>query len=373
MQQQQLPHTASKRWLVDISAWQPSSEEILWIAGILPKEDASACLAYCFEDDKKRALASRLLARRCCSDCLGIPWSDVLIKRTRGRKPFCANSGAAVRERRHLLPNFNFNISHEGDYVALASDPHCIVGVDVAAPQQIRRRGAAGPLLDSLRLLRGQLTGAEWARISGLAGDEAAMEAAFQGVWGCKEAFVKARGDGLGFDPLSRIHVDIMAHGGGRVAGSNADGGGSGDDGKGGGANGGGGGANGRSGTGGACAGAGSSWTDGTGGGAAAEAAEAAEAAVSDGLLTVDGVRQLRWRVLLHRLPRRHWAAVALAPPEQVVDAFGEFTATLLQPTISDADMARYLSRRAPAFELLRLEDLLPCDLAAEYKARFGD
>jgi len=33
----------------------------------------------------------------------------------------------------------------QGDYVVLASEPVCIVGVDVAAPQQVRAaRGAAG-------------------------------------------------------------------------------------------------------------------------------------------------------------------------------------------------------------------------------------
>ena len=51
----------------------------------------------------------RLLARRCCSDALGVPWRQVAIARTRGRKPYCANAEA---NRRHA-PNFNFNISHE--------------------------------------------------------------------------------------------------------------------------------------------------------------------------------------------------------------------------------------------------------------------
>jgi len=29
------------------------------------------------------------------------------------------------------FPNFNFNVSHHGDYVAIASEPLCLVGVDV--------------------------------------------------------------------------------------------------------------------------------------------------------------------------------------------------------------------------------------------------
>jgi hypothetical protein len=163
----------------------------------------------------------------------------VPIKRTRGRKPFCADAGAGAPGRADA-PNFNFNISHEvwaatawvgvraaaaslpdwprgpgadvkeprhepprlrcvprataaphaaapqGNFVALASDAHLLVGIDVAAPQQLRRggpapaggagaSGAAGggappgaqhlqpqrPLLEALRDVRDQLSDGE--------------------------------------------------------------------------------------------------------------------------------------------------------------------------------------------------------------------
>jgi hypothetical protein len=41
-------------------------------------------------------------------------------------------------------PNFNFNVSHEGEFVVLASEPVAIVGVDVAAPGQLRNRNRKG-------------------------------------------------------------------------------------------------------------------------------------------------------------------------------------------------------------------------------------
>ena len=36
------------------------------------------------------------------------------------------------------MPNWNFNVSHEGDYVVLAAEPLLVCGVDVAAPDQVR-------------------------------------------------------------------------------------------------------------------------------------------------------------------------------------------------------------------------------------------
>ena len=74
-------------------------------------------------------------------------------------------------------PNWNFNVSHEGDFVVLASEPVCICGVDVAAPAQLRsgRGGAATPMRDYLALFSRQLTSCEAQRILG-AGSEGASQ-----------------------------------------------------------------------------------------------------------------------------------------------------------------------------------------------------
>jgi 4'-phosphopantetheinyl transferase len=55
-------------------------------------------------------------------------------------------------------PNFNFNVSHEGEFVVLASEPVCIVGVDVAAPGQLRnrnRKGGAPSVEETLQVVSG--------------------------------------------------------------------------------------------------------------------------------------------------------------------------------------------------------------------------
>ena len=40
--------------------------------------------------------------------------------------------------RRRAMPNWNFNVSHEGKYVVLAAEPRLVCGVDVAAPEEQR-------------------------------------------------------------------------------------------------------------------------------------------------------------------------------------------------------------------------------------------
>jgi hypothetical protein len=49
----------------------------------------------------------------------------------------------------------------QGDYVVLASEPVCIVGIDVAAPQQLRRPGSQTTLVRALEPFRKQLSEAE--------------------------------------------------------------------------------------------------------------------------------------------------------------------------------------------------------------------
>merc|ERR1719436_2076811 len=70
---------------------------------------------------------------RACSYASGLEQFDnICIARTYGKKPFLKSP------RPSELPNFNFNVSHDGRWVVLASDPLRLVGADVAAPQRER-------------------------------------------------------------------------------------------------------------------------------------------------------------------------------------------------------------------------------------------
>lgn len=204
------------RWYINSRTWEPKEREFRFLLGLLPASEQEACIAFKFKADQKRALLSRLLQRAACSKALGIPFEDVIIKRTRGNKPFFAGGGESKPD----APNFNYNVSHEvnsitthtsklarillvptgqfknlqrklsfskqpgprvaasqwawlcgwwgvwrsgflqGSFVALASEPVCLCGVDVSAPDQLRRPPGTSAM-SVLSAFEDQLTAAE--------------------------------------------------------------------------------------------------------------------------------------------------------------------------------------------------------------------
>ncbi|KAJ0102658.1 hypothetical protein Patl1_05888 [Pistacia atlantica] len=79
-------------------------------------------------EDRKRALVSRLLQNALVHEVLGIPVDEIIIKRTIEGKPYLECDKVGME-----FPNFNFNVSHHGDYVAIASEPLCLVGLDIVS------------------------------------------------------------------------------------------------------------------------------------------------------------------------------------------------------------------------------------------------
>ena len=99
----------------------------------------------------------------------------------------------------------------QGDYVIFASEPLCVVGCDVAAPRQMRRSKSQS-LSEVLAAYKKQLTASEWSAVHGNVElselSEAEIELNFLRFWSLKEAYVKATGEGLGFE-LGRCEFRI--------------------------------------------------------------------------------------------------------------------------------------------------------------------
>ena len=112
------------RCFVDISKWNPyqafEGEEVQFCLQLLPKSEQQSVLRFVREDDKKRALVSRLLQRFCIQTVLRIPWPSIQIERTKGQKPFLVSHDGTC-------PNFNYNVSHEGLSTSLCITPTTIV------------------------------------------------------------------------------------------------------------------------------------------------------------------------------------------------------------------------------------------------------
>ncbi|KAG8537003.1 hypothetical protein GDO81_025236, partial [Engystomops pustulosus] len=69
--------------------------------------------------------AGRLLIRKLIAEKLYIPWDKIRLDRTAKGKPFLVSGNPPQ------FPNFNFNVSHQGDYAVLVAEPELQVGVDV--------------------------------------------------------------------------------------------------------------------------------------------------------------------------------------------------------------------------------------------------
>ena len=168
-------HPARLRWAVNTERWSPSGDhegaEFGFLLSLLPRHEREECLKFVHMPDKKRALVSRLLQRAACARVTSAPHASIEIRRTKGRKPFLASPLPDPA----LAPNFNFNVSHEGDFVVLASEPVAVCGVDVAAPDQARRRRRDGrkPSIDEmLKVFANVLTPNERAAVENAAGDD---------------------------------------------------------------------------------------------------------------------------------------------------------------------------------------------------------
>eukprot|EP00301_Raphidiophrys_heterophryoidea_P003221 c11462_g1_i2.p1 GENE.c11462_g1_i2~~c11462_g1_i2.p1 ORF type:complete len:219 (-),score=61.98 c11462_g1_i2:222-878(-) len=123
---------------VQLSSVPPTSTphlNNLFVVGmsLLPQWEQDRVNRFVRESDRKQALVSRLLQRLCVCEKLNVPLSQVVIERTQEGKPYLKAPKTSK------YPNFNFNATHHGSYVALACEPVCCVGIDVMGECAIKQ------------------------------------------------------------------------------------------------------------------------------------------------------------------------------------------------------------------------------------------
>lgn len=274
--------------------------------------------------DRKRSLLGRLLIRRACARALGTEdFAGLDIGRTHGQKPFLR---APLPK---SLPNFNFNISHDGHWVVLASDPLRLIGVDITAPQRARGDSEDDSFLCDLENL---MYAAEQARI----GREPTVRgrySVFQRIWSAKEALTKAVGEGLDFG-LDRIEVTLD----GRAEPDPLD----------------------------ALWGWLGQWRHPEAEGSP-QRSQAPPPGLPEAVVSIDFLPRPEWSLQQRVLPGDHWLTVALGPVEQVKDRNMEFSTTLRVWGIDSEARRRSLETPAPEFEVLPVASLVPESLQARF------
>ncbi|XP_063950605.1 uncharacterized protein LOC108219815 isoform X3 [Daucus carota subsp. sativus] len=145
-------------------------------------------------EDQKRTLVSRLLQYTLVHEVLQIPIAEILINRTLEGKPFLE-----YKKSKLAFPNFNFNVSHHGDYVAIASEPICLVGVDIVSHSTPEKE----TVLEFIQNFSTYFSSLEWDKIYKAGSDDDILlefySLHFHRYWCVKESFVKAIGNGVGY------------------------------------------------------------------------------------------------------------------------------------------------------------------------------
>lgn len=178
-----------QRWVVDISKWDPSPQEFSSVVSLLPQGEHSAITRFYRMEDRKRALVSRLLQYALVHQVLGTPFDEITINRTVEGKPYLEYEKVGLE-----FPNFNFNVSHQGDFVAIASEPLCLVGLDIVSfviPEK-------ETIIGFIQNFTPYFSSLEWGNIVN-AGSCEDILVEFCRYWCLKEAYVKAIGSGLGY------------------------------------------------------------------------------------------------------------------------------------------------------------------------------
>eukprot|EP01041_Mallomonas_annulata_P011637 gene11637-24368_t len=153
----------------------------------VPIEERKKIASFRFDDDRKRAIFSALLQRSLIRKYFNIDDSQYEILRTKENKPY-------MTSKEFQIGRWNYNVSHHGKYVCIASHPNNQIGVDLV---DISTRCQSIP------------TAKEYiAAFTDQQSTEELQYLHFYIHWSLKEAFVKAIGKGLSFD-LQKAQFDI--------------------------------------------------------------------------------------------------------------------------------------------------------------------
>jgi 4'-phosphopantetheinyl transferase len=170
-------------WLAHLPAAQSHAGEL---SAVLSPDERERAGRFRFEEHRVRWQLARGLLRVLLGRYAGIEAAALRFTQTEHGKPSAVGTG------------IHFNNSHSGDYAAFAFTRAAAVGVDIEQVRdEMQRRD---------EIARKYFAPGEQLQLNEL--PEAVRCRAFFDIWARKEAFVKARGDGL-FSGLDQFETQI--------------------------------------------------------------------------------------------------------------------------------------------------------------------
>ena len=171
-----IPTTEVHAWRAGLSS---STADLSRLGGSLSSEERERADRLRSEHDRARFVLGRIVARSVFGHCLQQPARDIQLTLDRSGKPVVASPSGMTLQ---------FNISHSGDHVLLALARDRRVGVDVEAK-------------DLNEIAARFFSRTEYLRLQTI--PERMKTESFYRCWTLKEAYLKARGEGLRLSPDS--------------------------------------------------------------------------------------------------------------------------------------------------------------------------
>ena len=177
----------------EVHVWRASLDHVdghlSSLMQLLSPEERERADRFHFNADRKRSVVARGLLRLLLGHCLGRCANQLQFQYNELGKPILAGG---------LHPSLQFNLSHSGDLVLIALSRGRALGVDI---EQMRMDVAAKEIASRF------FSADECKGLASVALAE--QHAAFFACWTRKEAYLKARGDGLSLS-LAQFDVSFL-------------------------------------------------------------------------------------------------------------------------------------------------------------------
>jgi 4'-phosphopantetheinyl transferase len=177
----------------EVHVWRASLDQVQGqlasLMHLLSPDERERVNKFHFETDRQRCILARGAARLLLGHCLGRSATQVQFAYNEFGKPSLAGG---------LHPSVQFNLSHSGDLVLIALSRGRALGVDI---ERVRMDVAA------MEIAARFFSADECRALAGVA--PSARCGAFFDCWTRKEAYLKARGDGLSLS-LAQFDVSLL-------------------------------------------------------------------------------------------------------------------------------------------------------------------